>query len=132
MSLPPQNKRSSRTPRTHTGARAESVVANYLVNLGFVILDRNVRVGHLEIDLLARLDDLVAVVEVRHRGSGSWQGPFESISPAKRERMRKAGKILWQRRFARDPTINRMRFDVAAVTFEVDDRASVEYVSAAF
>ena len=132
MTLPPQSKRHSRTPRTHTGARAESIVADYLLNLGFTILDRNVRVGHLEIDLLARLDDLIAVVEVRHRGSGSWQGPFESITPAKRERLRKAGKILWQRRFARDRTVNRMRFDVAAVTFDVEDRASVEYVPAAF
>jgi putative endonuclease len=107
-------------------------VADYLASQGFEILGRNVRVGHLEIDVLARRGDLVAVVEVRHRSNASWQGPFESITPEKRARLRKAGKILWQRRFLRDPSVNRMRFDAAAVSFGVDDVPSVEYVAAAF
>jgi putative endonuclease len=123
---------SHRRPRTVTGARAELVVADHLVEQGFVVLGHNIRVGYLEIDLLARKDDLVVVVEVRHRGFGSWQGPFESISAAKRARVRRAGRLLWRARFARDRTVNRMRFDVAAVTFGVDDIPSVEYVAAAF
>ena len=128
---PSANKNRGIRPRTASGARAERVVETYLVEHGFVVLGRNVRVGYLEIDLLARQGDLVVVVEVRHRGESSWQGPFESISEAKRGRLRRAGKILWRARFARDPTVNRMRFDVAAVRFGVDDVASVEYVAAA-
>jgi putative endonuclease len=120
------------TPRPAVGARAEAVVADYLVAQGFEILGRNVRIGHLEIDLVARRDDLVAIVEVRFRSVASWQGPFQSITPDKRARIRKAGKILWQRRFLRDPSVNRMRFDAAAVSFGPDDEPSVEYVAAAF
>lgn len=120
------------TPRRSAGARAESAVADFLVDQGFEILGRNVRVGHLEIDVLARREDLVAVVEVRYRSNASWQGPFQSITADKRARLRKAGRILWQRRFLRDRSVNRMRFDAAAVTFGVDDVPSVEYVPAAF
>ena len=130
--MPSSSKHIHGTPRPVAGARAEAAVADYLVAQGFQILGRNVRVGHLEIDLVARRDDLVAVVEVRHRSNASWQGPFASISPDKRARIRKAGKILWQRQFLRDPSVSRMRFDAAAVSFGIDDVPSVEYVSAAF
>ena len=132
MTVPRSTRPSKPAPRTATGARAEQFVARYLLDQGFVIVGRNVRVGHLEIDLLARLGDLIAVVEVRHRGPGSWQGPLQSVGPDKRARLRKAGKLLWQRQFARDRTVNRMRFDVAAVSFGVDDVPHVEYVAAAF
>jgi putative endonuclease len=130
--VPPTAPPHTLPRRALIGARAEQAVADYLLARGFSILHRNLRVGHLEVDLLARLDDLVAVVEVRHRGPGSWQGPLESISPAKRARLRKAGRLIWQRRFARDPSVNRMRFDAAAVSFDPDGTPRVDYVSAAF
>jgi len=118
-------------PRAHAlGRRAEQAVADYLVARGFVILDRNLRVGRLEIDLLARRDDLVAVVEVRCRSLHSWQGPFESVGTAKRQRIRRAGELVWQRRFSRDPSVNRMRFDVASVEFGPHDVAVIEYAEA--
>jgi putative endonuclease len=119
-------------PRPVAGARAEAAVADYLVEQGFEIVGRNVRVGHLEIDLVARRGDLIAIVEVRHRSNASWQGPFASMTADKRARIRQAGKILWQRRFARDASVNRMRFDAAAVTFGVDDEPVIEYAAAAF
>lgn len=118
--------------RHRVGRRAEEAVADALLKQGYRVLERNVRVGHLEIDLLVRRNDLVAVVEVRYRGSGSWQGPFESVSPAKRLRLRAAGQILWSQRFVRDPTVNRMRFDVAAVDFRTDGKPVVDYVEGAF
>lgn len=114
------------------GAAAEIVVADYLWARGFTILGTNVRVGHREIDLVARSGDLVVVVEVRHRGLGSWQGGLESLDPAKCRRVREAGERLWGHRFASDHSINRMRFDAASVEFSPDGSTLVDYIEGAF
>lgn len=96
------------------------------------VVGRNVRVGRLEIDVIALDGPVVAVVEVRTRGGGSWQRPLDSIGPAKCARVRRAGESLWRTRFKANPALERMRFDVAGVSFSVDGRATVEYVRAAF
>ena len=43
-----------------------------------------------------------------------------------------AGERLWQTRFSADPALERMRFDVASVTFLPDGAAEVEHIRAAF
>lgn len=89
------------------------------------------RIGPLELDIVARKLSLIAVVEVRFRGAGAWRSSFGSIDWKKRERIRRAGERLWQRRYRHDPSAERMRFDVASVTFTADG-PRIEYVMAAF
>lgn len=118
--------------RGELGRRAEDAVASYVEAAGATVLGRNVRVGRLEIDLVVREGPVVAIVEVRTRGPGAWQRALASIDPAKRARVRAAGESLWRSRLSADRTLERMRFDVAAVTFDERGRAEVEYVKAAF
>lgn len=118
--------------RAELGRRAEEAVAQELIGLGWVVLGRNVRVGRLEVDLVAREGSVIAIVEVRTRGQSSWQGPFASVDPAKRARVRAAGERLWRARFMHDLSIERMRFDLAAVAFTQEGEARVEYIKAAF
>ena len=47
------------------GAQGEDIAIDYLRSKGYVILDRNWRSGHKEIDIVARKDDIVVFVEVR-------------------------------------------------------------------
>ena len=113
----------------NVGAAAEQATADYLVASGYTILHRNKRFGHLELDIVARLGGVVAVVEVRARGPGAYERPFESIAPAKRERIRKATDMLW-RGLKADESIERIRLDAAAVTFN-ESGAHVEYIEGA-
>ena len=92
----------------------------------------NLRVGRLELDVVARLGELVVVVEVRTRGSSAWTTGFGSIDGRKRQLIRRAGERLWQRRYKSDPSVSRLRFDAASVSFDEQGRADVEYVPAAF
>lgn len=64
------------------GRGAEDIAARYLEREGFRILWRNVRIGALEVDLVAKQEDLVVIVEVRSRGQGRSRGR----SPASRGR----------------------------------------------
>jgi len=116
--------------RAILGRRAELAVADYLTALGFGILDRNVRLGPLEIDIVARRGPLVVAVEVRTRGPGSYERALESIGHTKRTRLRSAVNRLWRTRLARSKDVQRVRIDVAAVRFE-NGQTKVEYIEGA-
>lgn len=120
-------------PASHVlGKRAEDAAVALLMNDGYVILGRNVRVSRLEIDVVARLGPVVAIVEVRTRGVGAWVKALDSLDWKKRARVRKAGEVLWRKRFKSDLTLERMRFDVVAVSFDERDEPHAEHVKAAF
>jgi putative endonuclease len=114
------------------GARAEALVAEHLAAAGLEILAVNLRVGHLEVDVLARDGAVIVIVEVRARGPGAWVRPLDSVDATKRARLRRAGERLWRERFARDASVERMRFDVAAVDLRADGAVGIEIVKAAF
>jgi putative endonuclease len=117
--------------RARLGQRAEEAVARHLENAGFNIVARNVRLGRLELDIVARRAELIVVVEVRTRGAGAWTTGLGSFSRAKRERIRRAGQRLWRDRFKADPSVQRLRFDAASVHFGAGE-ADIDYVVAAF
>jgi putative endonuclease len=110
---------------------AEDAVAEHVTAAGMRILDRNLRVRQLELDIVAVDGDAVVVVEVRTRGRTSWAKALTTVDAKKRDRLRRAAKLLWARRFSKMPGINRMRFDVAAVDLDAPS-PSVEYIRAAF
>jgi putative endonuclease len=112
------------------GRRAESAVADYLVAHGHTILARNLRLGSLELDIVARKGPVVSVVEVRTRGKGSFLPALATISAVKRARLLRAADRLWQERFARAPDVDRIRIDVAAVYFD-GGTTRVEYFAGA-
>jgi putative endonuclease len=124
--------RAAAEARTKRAGAAETAVADYLMERGFTVVARNLRLGRLELDVVARRDALIVIVEVRTRGSGAWTTAFGSIDSSKRRRIRQAGERLWQRRYKRDASVERVRFDAASVSFDGAGCARVEYVEAAF
>ncbi len=122
---------ASGTERQALGARAEALVAAWLVERGYEIVAQNLRIGALEIDIVARQGPVVAVVEVRTRGPTARTTGIGSITRLKRERIRRAGERLWQRRYRHDRSVERLRFDIASVGLDRDP-PSIEYVIAAF
>lgn len=113
------------------GDQAEALVADWLATQGIQVVARNLRLGMLEIDIVARENDVVLVVEVRSRGPGAWTSAFSSIDQKKRKRIREAGQRLWDRRYRNDASVARLRFDAASVTF-TQPVPTLEYVRAAF
>lgn len=123
---------SSQPSRQDTGRAAERVVVGWLVAHGYDIVGTNVRLGSLEIDIVARSGPVVAVVEVRTRGAKAWTTGFGSVDAKKRRRVRRAGERLWQRRYKHDASVERLRFDAAAVSWGPDGEVAVLYAPAAF
>ena len=120
-------------PPAHArGRAAEEAAAERLRANGFRILWQNLRIGSLEIDLVAKKNDLVVVVEVRSRGPGSFEKPLASISRTKRRTLLRAVRALWKGRLARMPDVARVRIDVAAVTRDAGGAMDIEWIAGAF
>ncbi|MBM4358813.1 MAG: YraN family protein, partial [Deltaproteobacteria bacterium] len=65
------------TAKHDKGRLAEELVVRALLRDGYDVLEQNVRVGRLELDIIARRGEVLAVIEVRTRGSGSWGTALE-------------------------------------------------------
>jgi putative endonuclease len=118
--------------RAAIGVAAERAVVEFLLVEGCEILGTNVRVGRYELDVIAQLDDVILVVEVRFRGAGAWVSAFGSVDSKKRARVRAAAERLWDRKLKYDGRAQRLRFDTASVCFDAGGSPHVEYVPAAF
>lgn len=114
------------------GREAEEGAAEKLRANGFRILWQNLRIGALELDLVAKKGDLVVVVEVRARGPGSYEKPLASISRTKRRTLLRGVRALWKGRIAKMPDVKRIRIDVAAVTRGEDGALAIEWIAGAF
>ena len=86
----------------------------------------------MEIDVVARMGPVIAIVEVRCRAAGAWVRAMNSVEWRKRARVRKAGEVLWKKRFQKDKALERMRFDVLSVMFDERGVATFEHAIAVF
>jgi putative endonuclease len=75
------------------GRRGEDAAADFLVGLGYRIVDRNWRCRFGEIDLIARIEHngrrKIIFCEVKTRAGLGWGDPLEAITYAKRKRLRR-------------------------------------------
>ncbi|WP_276389291.1 YraN family protein [Eudoraea chungangensis] len=67
----------------HFGSLGEDLAVDFLQSLDYEILERNYRYLKAEIDILARKDDLLVVVEVKARSSGHLKPIAETVSKKK-------------------------------------------------
>ncbi|MGM9736313.1 MAG: YraN family protein [Candidatus Cryptobacteroides sp.] len=117
--------------RRDLGRIGEDIACDFLKGRGHVVVARNVRCGHLEIDIISRDGEGIHFVEVKCRQSGIQAPPQESVGLTKQSRIaRAAGKYLRTgagKRFANEECF----FDVLAVTFD-SDKIITEWIPQAY
>ena len=69
--------------RNKLGRWGEDYVADYLQAYGYKILHRNWHFYHLEIDIVAQQDDVLAIVEVKTRSNTIFEHPQEAVNNIK-------------------------------------------------
>ena len=89
---------------------------------------RNLRVGRLELDIVARKGRLIVFCEVRSRSHDRFMTPAQSIDPKKVERIRRAA-AQWLR--SSQTGTDQVRFDVASVLFDSPE-GRLNYLEGAF
>ena len=103
---------SRATPPHHLGILGEDAAAAHLEDRGWTVVDRNVRWGRKEIDLVARRDRLLAFVEVKTRSGRGYGAPEEAVTWKKRREIESVARFYLARQGAVDLDV---RFDVVAV-----------------
>ena len=97
--------------RRALGREGEARAARFLRLRGYRILERNVRAGGVEMDLIASHGALVAFVEVKTRRTRRFGAPEAAVDDAKQARLVR-GAVAWLRYHPQ--AAERVRFDVIA------------------
>jgi len=124
--MPGPEQSPARTAQQRAGDAAEELVADRLRKAGWLILARNIRVGHAELDLVA-IDrgppaELV-VVEVRWRRTRAFGLAEETFDHRKRSHVRAAvGRLLLLARLPDGSALPPLPVRVDLVVVEPPDR----------
>ncbi|MNJ53506.1 hypothetical protein D3C77_488960 [compost metagenome] len=124
-------KKTATDGRKARGRLAEEAGAHYFVEQGYVILERNWRCRSGEIDIIAKKDNIIVIVEVRSRSvhSEKYGTAAESVTPRKVKQVRETAAVYLHRMGNFNEQV---RFDVLAVTMSDDEIAAIEHIVAAF
>jgi len=112
----------------HTG---EDLAANYLMQKGFIILERNYRIRGGEIDIIAQNKDTLIFVEVKTRKKHSMKMTLMNISPTKQKRISLTAE-RYINQYPENVKLN-IRFDIIIVFFYYEDNTySIKHLEDAF
>ena len=111
------------------GARGEALAARYVERMGYQIIERNLRLGRYELDLVALDGDTIVFIEVRTRTDDDPVPPEDSVGPTKRRHLATAARHY----IARHPLQNAYyRFDVMAILLPETGEAQIRHYKDAF
>jgi putative endonuclease len=116
--------------RMQRGAAAEELAAQYLQVRGLRILARNLRCKAGELDLVCLDGGVLAIVEVRQRGSLQFGGALASVNWTKQRKIIRAAQFFLRRE--KHWKNLSMRFDVLAIEGLPDGAHRVDWVKDAF
>ena len=98
--------------RHRRGYAGERLAMVHLLQTGWRIEAHRFRLGHHDLDLVARRGNLVAFIEVKTRSSASFGSPVEALTLRKRAVLARVAE-LWRVRFGLPS--DEYRFDVITV-----------------
>lgn len=111
------------------GKKGEEIAARYLEGLPYQILERNWKLRHKEVDIIALYDELLVFVEVKTRNSSEVFWPETAVDWKKRRFLEAAAEVFMEQypKAFRD-----IRFDIIAITFSGDTEYELMHFEDAF
>lgn len=109
------------------GKKGEDLAVEYLIEKGYLILERNWRSGHKEIDILALDDTTLVAVEVKTRKSDVFGEPDIAVSALKQQ------MLIWAAdAYVRYKNLDvDVRFDIVSIIF-TEKAYQLEHLEDAF
>jgi len=72
------------------GKKGEQLAVDYLIKKGYTIVQRNYRFQKAEVDIIAKIKDTLAIVEVKTRSTADFGNPQDFVKPKQIQRLVKA------------------------------------------
>jgi putative endonuclease len=98
----------------NVGRYGEQIAAQYLIERGYKILERNLRLLRTEIDLIVEKDSTIVFVEVKTRRNEYFGLGLEAVDARKQKKVSQAAAIYLSRRGFHQ--ITGCRFDVISIS----------------
>lgn len=112
---------------TEKGIEGEEIAVAFLLKHGYTILERNWRHKHLEIDIIASINDTLVIVEVKLRANAFYGNPEEFVTKSKQKKVIKAADF-----YIKENNINwETRFDIISIIQNLNE-LTVEHLEGAF
>lgn len=109
------------------GQISEDRAAAYLMANGYTIRDRNWRIGHKEIDIVAQKNGELVIIEVKARKNDYFGDPVNAVTDDKIRKL-----VLAANTYVRYYRISLpVRFDIIAITGEIGNQ-QIEHIEDAF
>jgi len=109
------------------GKRGEDLAAEYFLEEGYEILERNWRFKHIEVDIIARDKDQLVIAEVKTRSGNTYGEPSSAVDIRKQRSLVYAAERYI---FSRNLDID-VRFDIVSIIIG-RDRTVLEHIREAF
>lgn len=110
------------------GKIGEEIASRYLLSKGYVILERDWRLGHMDVDIIAEKDRHLFFVEVKTRTSESFLSAVDAVDMTKRKNIIMAARAYVNYRKFNFP----VQFDIITVVGDVMGDYSVTHYEDAF
>lgn len=111
LSAPKPRSLESRQESKEYGVTGEQMAARYLEDQGYVILDRNYRKGHKEVDIIALDQGELVVVEVKTRANEDYFTAEQAVDHRKRQNLIRVANDYVRSHRRTEP----LRFDIIAI-----------------
>ncbi|MDA3880199.1 MAG: YraN family protein [Prolixibacteraceae bacterium] len=115
-------------PHNDLGQKGEEIAFHHLLQKGYKILERNWRYDHAEIDIIARIKNILVIVEVKTRSAAIYEEPRETISDRKIRFLVNAAEA-----YINEKDIDlETRFDVVAIKWFGENKYEINHIEDAF
>jgi putative endonuclease len=109
------------------GSIGEELALQHCLEYGYELIDKNWTIGHKEIDLILRKDDVYIFVEVKTRTNLKMGMPENAISHAKIKNITEASQTFLINKQYKD-----VRFDVISIILKKDTEPELLHIKDAF
>lgn len=110
------------------GILGEEAAVNLLIDKGYTILERNWRIGHNEIDIIAIFNNILVFVEVKTRDENYLYAPETAVNSRKKNNVMHAAR----RYIGIKNRTEESRLDVITVLHKKGKITSVSHIESAF
>lgn len=109
------------------GKKGEQLAVNFLLKENYKIVERNYRFDKAEVDIIAKKDDILAIIEVKTRSTKDFGDPQDFVKPKQIKNLVKAvNEYVIENKLETE-----VRFDIIAVVKEKNG-FSIEHLENAF
>lgn len=109
------------------GKKGEDLAVRFLIKNGYTIKERNYRFNKAEVDIIAKKDAVLAIIEVKTRSTKEFGNPEKFVKPKQIQRLVKAVNEY----VIENELDTEVRFDIISIIKE-KQQYNIEHIEDAF